>query len=131
MQEQHLPADTREIHRIMGKRLETRRIRFNLTQAELAKAAGIGKRTLERLESGETVQSVVLLKVLQQLDLLEPVLHAIPRDEPGPMDLLEHGMKNKRRRVRKSPKQSLRKPEPPSPGVSAQEAGNWIWGDEQ
>ena len=49
----------------LGDRLARRRLRENLTQAKLAHEAGISKRTLIRLESGESSQLANLIRVLR------------------------------------------------------------------
>ena len=62
----------------MGLRIARRRIGAGLTQAHLAEEAGIGKRTLERIERGESAQVATLIRVLRrlgsfgELDLLVP-----------------------------------------------------------
>lgn len=54
----------------LGHRLAQLRIDMNLTQAELSKKAGVGKRTLERLEAGQTVQTLTLVRIFRELGLL-------------------------------------------------------------
>src|SRR5437763_13490631 len=50
--------------RELGARLERRRIDANLTQAQLALEAGISKRTLERIETGDSTDFVKLIREL-------------------------------------------------------------------
>jgi len=81
----------------LGKRLTQRRIELSLTQQELAEQAGIGKRTLERLEAGASVQISTFIRVLRILELLEVLGSLIPETGPRPMDLLKlHGKVRKR-----------------------------------
>lgn len=71
----------------IGLRMARERIRQRLTQAELAKEAGIGKRTLERLENGETVQLSTFIRVLGQLNLLDRLIALLPDPQPTPIQL--------------------------------------------
>ncbi|MFC5049694.1 helix-turn-helix domain-containing protein [Rubritalea spongiae] len=87
--------------RELGTRVEQLRIRKNLTQAQLAKEAGIGKRTLERFEKGETVQLTTFVAILRVLDLLNPLLDLIPDQNHSPMQQL---LQEKKMRYRASPK---------------------------
>ena len=81
----------------LGKRLTQRRIELALTQQELAEQAGIGKRTLERLEAGASVQISNFIRVLRKLDLLDVLGSLLPETGPRPMDLLKlHGKTRKR-----------------------------------
>ncbi len=47
----------------LGKRARAERFRRRLTQAELAAAAGVARRTISRLEAGEPVGTDVLVVV--------------------------------------------------------------------
>ena len=99
----------------LGQRLERCRIDAGLTQAALAKEAGIGKRTLERLEAGDSTQLKNLLRVLRVLGLLEAFDAAIPEARVRPADVVKRqGVA--RKRVRGTPEPSS-KP--------------WVWGDEK
>jgi transcriptional regulator with XRE-family HTH domain len=56
----------------LGKRLARARLECNLTQAALAEQAGVGKRTVERLESGEAATQLSgFVRVCRVLGLLE------------------------------------------------------------
>lgn len=78
-----------------GRRLARCRLNAGLTQSALAFEAGISKRTLERIEAGESVQLAKFVRLLRALGLVENLTALVPPDEPGPMDLLR--MKGKRR----------------------------------
>lgn len=81
----------------IGRRVARRRIELQLTQAEAAKQAGLGKRTLERIEAGESTQLASLLRLLRVVDLLDHLERAIPDTFPGPMELLKHQGKTRKR----------------------------------
>ena len=101
----------------IGHRLTRWRIDRGYTQAELAKQAGIGKRTLERMESGGSSQMVSFLRVLRVLGLLEGLEQLLPPSEISPMDLLR--LKGKQRQRASSKTQAVREP-----------AQAWTWADE-
>lgn len=102
----------------LGERVAQLRLSKNLTQAALAEQAGVSKRTLERLESGEVaVQLSGLVRVCRALGLAENWDALIPAVGPGPMELL------KRRGRRRQRASGSRIEEPPT-------AGKWTWGEE-
>ena len=100
----------------LGQRLTRRRVALGFTQAVLAKEAGVAKRTLERVEAGESTQTATLIRILRVLHLLDALDVAIPELGPRPMDLLKLRGKERRRASSKQRQQ-------------AAEAG-WSWGDE-
>lgn len=54
----------------IGRRITRRRLAQKMTQAELAEQAGIGKRTLERVEAGLPAQSSTLIRIFRVLGWL-------------------------------------------------------------
>ena len=54
----------------IGRRITRRRLAQRMTQAELAEQAGIGKRTLERVEAGLAAQSFTVIRIFRVLGLL-------------------------------------------------------------
>lgn len=105
----------------LGHALAKRRIGKSLTQAELAKQAGIGKRTVERIEGGNSCQTSALIRVFRVLDLQETFSQLVAPSGPTPMDLLKR--KNKVRK--RAPSQR-----PPKASHSGGQSKNWTWGDE-
>jgi len=73
----------------LGHRLAQRRIGQQLTQAELARKAGIGKRTLERLEAGDITHTKTLIRVLRELDLLERLELLLPEPTARPSQVVK------------------------------------------
>ena len=101
----------------MGHRLARRRIAAGLTQSELARQAGVGRSTVERLEAGNSTQMSSFIRILRILDLLEQFAELVPAAESRPMDLLKHKRKERKRAF--------------SPRGSVQEAdAEWTWGDD-
>lgn len=97
----------------LGRRLAQRRITMRLKQADLAEQAGVGKRTVERIEAGESAQATTLIRVFRVLDLLPALDALIPVESTRPMELLRHGGKMPRR-VRKREQ-------------AESEASDWHW----
>lgn len=73
----------------LGARLAARRISLQLTQAEVAEQAGIGKRTLENLEAGKGGHFTSFLRVLRVLQSLPELDALLPEAGPRPMDMLK------------------------------------------
>lgn len=100
----------------LGHRLSRLRIDRNMTQAQLAFAAGVSKRTLERLEDGGSVQLANLVRCLRALERIEALEAMLPETTPSPLELLENAGKV-RQRVKKS--------------VMPVASTPWTWGEEQ
>jgi transcriptional regulator with XRE-family HTH domain len=83
--------------REIGDRIAHARLERNQTQAELAEEAGIGKRTLERIEAGESSQLTNFLRLLRELDLLDRLELLLPPPEPSPLELLRNRGKERKR----------------------------------
>jgi transcriptional regulator with XRE-family HTH domain len=104
--------------REIGQRLAQLRLSKNIQQADLAKQAGIGEATLQRLERGVPVGLTSLIRVLRALGRLEALDAGIPAPLPSPLDQLRLG-----RRYRQRSRQ------PVGHGRSDEPSG-WRWGDE-
>lgn len=101
----------------LGKRLARVRITASLTQADLADRAVVGKRTVERIEAGESVQLISLIRVLRALGRIEALDAIAPEEGPGPMEMLERRGKVRRRAS--------------SPRAASVADKPWVWGDER
>ena len=88
----------------LGERVARYRVNAQLTQAKLAKQAGISKRTIERFENGESTQMSSVIRIFRVLDLLPVLDRVIP--EPGirPMELVK--LKGKIRKRASSPRET-------------------------
>ncbi len=104
----------------LGKRLARQRLDMGVTQADLAFEAGISKRTLERIEAGETVQITSILRVLRALHLVPHLDALVPKAGPRPMDILR-SMQGKQRQRAPSSKSRVVRERPAA----------WRWGDEE
>ena len=105
---------SRDLVKEMGRRLKVVRLSRNLTQQLVAREAGIGTRTLHRLEAGEGPALDSFVRVAQVLGLAERVLEVIPKDEIRPMERAVSG-KPERKRAR------------PASGHPARQ--HWTWGE--
>lgn len=100
----------------LGHRITETRLARQMTQAKLAEEAGVSKRTVERLEGGESTQLSNLIRCLRVLKKLEGFEHLLPEMRPNPAELLgRHG--KSRLRARTSRNNSSAEP--------------WTWDDEK
>jgi transcriptional regulator with XRE-family HTH domain len=118
-------TDTAIAH-VLGERIGRYRIEAGLTQAELAERAGIGKRTVERMEAGLGVELVTLIRVLRTLNILEAFERLLPELPPSPIAQLELRGKQ-RQRVSHSRSRSEAAGHPGQVRESAP-AKPWTWG---
>ena len=105
--------------RELGARLSAARLARNLTQATLAEEAGVSKRTVERLESGEVASRLSgLVRVCRVLNLLERLETLVPSPTVSPIEQLKLASGRRKRATvqRKSPSRRAKK---------------WTWGDER
>ena len=100
----------------IGERLVRRRLEFNLTQAALAKEAGVGKRTLERVEAGATAQLTTIIRLFRVLDLLPKLDQILPESKPTPIEVM-----TRKGKVRKRASSS---------GRASKKEASWTWGDD-
>ena len=98
----------------LGARLSSVRLSRNLTQAELAHDAGVSKRTVERIEAGQSAQLTSFIRILRTLDLLDSLEFLLPPPQPAPMDLL--------RRAGRAPQRAT--------GSIAPSDERWTWADD-
>lgn len=104
--------------REMGSRLAAARLVRNQTQAALADEAGVSKRTVERLESGEVATRLsALVRVCRALGLADRLDALIPPPTVSPVELLKlTGRRRRRASGLRSPARSAKR--------------TWTWGDE-
>ncbi len=86
----------------LGERLARHRLNHNLSQAQLAREAGVSQRTLVRLEAGESTQMTSFIRVLRALGLLEFLDTLAPDEGPSPLELLQSERKQRQRASRRS-----------------------------
>jgi len=103
----------------LGRRLREARLERNLSQAEVAENAGIGRVTLQRMEAGESPSLISFVRVLRALDLLEGLGRLVP--EPGPSPFEEFKRRGRRRQRARPSRHS----------DTEHRHGAWRWGDEE
>jgi transcriptional regulator with XRE-family HTH domain len=101
----------------LGRRIARLRLERDLTQRQLAEDAGVDRKGVLRLEAGDPVQIVTLVRVLRALGRLHALDSLLPEAGPSPMELLQlHGRERQRASGRAASESSERRP--------------WRWGDE-
>jgi len=103
---------------LVGERLAGLRLARNLTQEQLAEQAGLGLRTVQRMESGATATQLSgFLRVCRVLGILDRLELFLPSPTPSPIEELKmHGQKRQRASGRKE--------------VGGTNKTKWTWGDE-
>lgn len=82
----------------IGARLARRRLSKNLTQGQLAEQAGLGLRTVQRMELGAAATQLSgLLRVCRVLGLLDRLDLFIPEEAISPMAQLQQASRRRQR----------------------------------
>src|ERR1700749_4742397 len=102
------------LQELLGSRLRGLRLSRNESQEELARRAGVGKATLQRLEEGRSGTIVTLLRVLRALGL-DNLAPLVPAVENSPL-AEARGERQTRTRARTRATETPRA---------------WRWGDEE
>jgi transcriptional regulator with XRE-family HTH domain len=104
----------------LARRIRRARLDRQMTQADLAVAAGVARPTIERFEASGSGQLTTLIRVLRALDLLDRLDAVAPESTIRPIEALEgHG----RERKRASRRRKVEAPVPPNKA--------WTWGDQR
>lgn len=114
------------VAQILGERIERYRIEAGLTQAELAEQAGIGKRTLERIEAGRGAELVTLIRVLRSLNAVDGFERLLPDLPPSPIAQLK--LRGKQRQRVSHPRGRNRAIQPTNQVREGAPAKPWSWG---
>lgn len=108
----------------IGARLARVRLAKNMPQAQLAIQAGVSKRTVERLESGEVATRLsAFIRVCRVLGLVDQLEHLVPETAASPMAQLKTRGRERRRA-------SGRPAGPAAERVAAPPQAPWTWGDQ-
>lgn len=103
--------------RLVGERLSGLRLARNLTQQQLAEQAGLGLRTVQRLELGATATQLSgFIRVCRVLGLVVNLETFIPEPAVSPMAQLKHGGRKRQRATGKK---------------AAGKSKKWTWGEPQ
>lgn len=102
--------------RLVGERLSALRLARNLTQQQLAEQAGLGLRTVQRLELGAVATQLSgFFRVCRVLELVENLETFIPPPMVSPMAQLKQAGRQRQRATGKKT----------APGGSKK----WTWGE--
>lgn len=102
--------------KLVGERLAQLRLKKNLTQGQLAEQAGLGLRTVQRLELGSAgTQLSGFLRICRVLGLVERFDALIPEQAVSPMEQLQQQGRRRRRATGK-----------PATGGAPKK---WTWGE--
>src|SRR5690554_6622669 len=111
------------IIREIGEGLAVNRLQRNITQAELAKQAGIATRTLRRLESGEGATLDTLIRLLQALGMAQSLDLLLPKGNLSPMQSIQNARSESA--STRAPRKRARKARTEKP------AGSWSWDEKE
>ena len=107
-------ASSDAIVEALGKRLDQLRLSRNITQAELARQAGVSRSTMTRIADGQGISLDSFVRVMQALELTDHLAALLPDPGIRPVERARlEGGERKRARPRKPA------------------AGAWRWGDEE
>ncbi len=113
--DQLLTDDT--VIRELGARLARIRLDRDLTQADLADEAGVGLRTLQRLENGTAAPQLnMFIRILRALGMIENFEQLIPEPIPSPIEMRK--MQGKLRRRASGKEHQI-----------AEAKGTWTWAE--
>jgi putative transcriptional regulator len=106
-------ASSDAIINALFQQIEQIRLSRNVSQAALAKEAGVSRSTITRLASGENISIDSFVRVMQALGLADHLAALLPNPNVRPVERIR--LEGAERR-RASPKPKA--------------AGNWTWGNE-
>lgn len=92
--------DYQEYIRELGQKIKIYRVMKEMSQQDLEDKTGVSKRSISRLEQGESVQLENLFRILLALDLGENIDLLVPDQTKRPSFYLEKS-ESKNKRVRK------------------------------
>ncbi len=95
------------------KRLEEIRLGNNISQAELARQAGVSRSTMTRIADGQSISLDSFIRVVKALGLADHLAALLPDPDVRPVELVRHAGRHRRRASGKR-----KAPEP------------WSWGDD-
>lgn len=107
-------ASIEAIQADLGKRLMQLRLARNVNQQQLAREAGVSRRTVTRLENGESVSLDTLLRVMRALGIIGRLAPLLPNPTVRPIDRVR--LKDKERRRARAKATASKAP--------------WTWADE-
>lgn len=95
------------------QQIEQIRLSHNISQAALAKEAGVSRSTITRLASGENISMDSFVRVMQALGLADNLAALLPNPDVRPVERVRQDGAERRRASTKR-----------------RSAGSWTWGDD-
>ena len=114
-----------DILKELGERIKAERIRQKMTQAQLGINSGVGTSTIQRAESGESIQFLNIIKILRTLHQLHNLELLLPSSEMTPMQYLYSKTQKRPERYRAGA--AAEKAPPYTPGPD----GGFVWGEDR
>ena len=103
----------------IGRQLEQLRLSKNLSQSVTASEAGVSRRTITRMEAGETVSLDTFVRVLKVYGVADRLASLFPLNNVRPIERAKLGGKQRKRAS--SIKKTTKKPNDKT----------WSWGDDE
>lgn len=95
------------------QRLEAIRLSQNISQADLARQAGVSRSTMTRIADGKSISLDSFIRVVKALGLADHLAALLPDPSVRPVEMVSHAGKQRRRASGKR-----------------QSTEPWSWGDE-
>lgn len=92
----------------LGQKIKTYRVMNELSQQDLEDKSGVSKRSISRLEQGESVQADNLFKILIALGLEDNIELLVPDQTKRPSYYLEKSERKRQRVGKKSEKREFK-----------------------
>jgi len=109
-------ATSEQVEAALCERIQNIRLTRNLTQAQLARNAGVSLKTIRRFEGGKGVSLNTFIRLLMALGLQNSLQNMLPDPTIRPIERVDMGGRE-RKRAR--------------PVRSKKETSTWSWGDEE
>lgn len=93
-------GNSRQLIAWLCQGLEQLRLDQNVTQRDLAAAAGVSQRTMTRLSAGEEISLDSIVRVMIALGLRDHIANLLPPVEVQPIQSLEQGRNQRKRSSR-------------------------------
>jgi transcriptional regulator with XRE-family HTH domain len=110
----------------LGHQLEQLRLSKNLSQSAVASEAGVSRRTITRMEAGETVSLDTFIRVLKVYDVADRLAALFPEHTVRPVERVKMGGKQRQRASSVKRRADSAK----NNSVAESDQKPWSWDDE-
>jgi len=121
-------ASPKQSIQAIGRQLEQLRLSKNLSQSLVASEAGVSRRTITRMEAGETVSLDTFVRVLKVYGIADRIAALFPEHTVRPIERVKFGGKQRKRAspVKNSATDKSRKGPVAEPSQKP-----WSWADDE